>query len=679
MLDIAKIQTRRYLVPQQFTVFSTQRKKCSPTKQALILKSETSQRNDMEFENKTATRKSACKYPSIDYSLNFAINDKKLQFLMEQPNEEQSLFPEITGQKANNPPISNPFPHVLLSRDESIDKKVILGTKYFEIKFKQVPERQQVKKKDVHHVDEHMNNIDLRIKRINVIPAPRRNMIRILDYAKISSKNVNRKLSTSILYNKVDSRQEQPKSSQSNSFQVKSQDSLLRANKALRQDNTQKVNTALRNNEKKKAMKNATMMEPKVVKRYSQSPNTSLFTIKENVGSKKKVKLNKTFSNNAESAATINKKPKFKQKRPKKEEIRKEEAAPILERLKQRSKPVFLTDDNYMFVITFGNNSHLVRRCIERRTDWKEVPESCSIFHFKWQPFSKGIYFDQISISQKQMINHFEHHHEITTKDLLFRNLLLHLDHSKKNVFNYVPVTFLLDMDSEDFFTDLERFIYCYNTIKNTNSLKAINQKLAGFPVLKDKKALTQHKYKLLDSHFAGGNIWILKPTGFNRGRGVSVFDSIERLKKLLKYYSEGVLEAIDLEPVNESGVQNFGCEVVKSSISNINNLPSIIKSRAFVIQKYIERPLLFNERKFDIRVWALVTHEMKLYFFKEGYIRTSCEKYTINNNTIDKKGIHLTNNAIQKYFDGYGAFEDGNQISFSQFQVLQHSNNRNT
>jgi hypothetical protein len=123
---------------------------------------------------------------------------------MQAFNEEQSMLPEITGQKANNP-----FPNVLLPRDESVDKKLILSTKYFEIKFKQVPERQQVKKKEMHHANEYVNNIDLKIKKMNVIPAPRENMIRILDYAKISPKNINRKLSTSITYNKIDSRQEQ--------------------------------------------------------------------------------------------------------------------------------------------------------------------------------------------------------------------------------------------------------------------------------------------------------------------------------------------------------------------------------------------------------------------------------------------------------------------------------------
>lgn len=37
----------------------------------------------------------------------------------------------------------------------------------------------------------------------------------------------------------------------------------------------------------------------------------------------------------------------------------------------------------------------------------------------------------------------------------------------------------------------------------------------------------------------------------------------------------------------------------------------------SFVIQKYMERPLLYKQHKFDIRAFALVTHEMQLLVFE--------------------------------------------------------------
>ena len=39
-------------------------------------------------------------------------------------------------------------------------------------------------------------------------------------------------------------------------------------------------------------------------------------------------------------------------------------------------------------------------------------------------------------------------------------------------------------------------------------------------------------------SHFTGQNVWILKPTGFNRGKGIHVINSLSKLKKLIKEYS---------------------------------------------------------------------------------------------------------------------------------------------
>jgi phosphoribosylamine-glycine ligase len=35
--------------------------------------------------------------------------------------------------------------------------------------------------------------------------------------------------------------------------------------------------------------------------------------------------------------------------------------------------------------------------------------------------------------------------------------------------------------------------------------------------------------------HFAGKNIWILKPTGLNRGKGIHVVNSIKETKRLIR------------------------------------------------------------------------------------------------------------------------------------------------
>ena len=64
-----------------------------------------------------------------------------------------------------------------------------------------------------------------------------------------------------------------------------------------------------------------------------------------------------------------------------------------------------------------------------------------------------------------------------------------------------------------------------------------------------------------------------------------------------------------------------------------------------WLVQKYIERPLLYKGRKFDIRVWALVTSKIEIYFYTNGYLRTSSDDYDLNN---ENNYIHLTNNCLQ-------------------------------
>jgi tubulin---tyrosine ligase len=56
---------------------------------------------------------------------------------------------------------------------------------------------------------------------------------------------------------------------------------------------------------------------------------------------------------------------------------------------------------------------------------------------------------------------------------------------------------------------------------------------------------------------------------------------------------------------------------------------------------------VLFRQRKFDIRVWALISHDCSVYIFKEGYVRTSSEPYNLDDSNLDQIYIHLTNNAV--------------------------------
>lgn len=285
----------------------------------------------------------------------------------------------------------------------------------------------------------------------------------------------------------------------------------------------------------------------------------------------------------------------------------------------------------YKYIIMKGNNSEVIKACMEHRPDWEEIPSFSTIFNFKWQPFSRGIKFDLLSINgQKQLVNHFENHCEITTKDRLFTNLK---EYSESEVFNYVPLTFLVEAKSDNFYEELDKFRSVYKVLKpfsqhnlegseHEQVIEDINDQINNLHWIKVKSNRAAATIKIPPSHYNGYNIWFLKVTQYNRGRGIYVFNDLDKMITLIKELNDGIILS------NNNEQESTNTEVVRdkpaASFSNVHNVPNKIKSSTFVIQKYIERPILINERKFDVRVWVLVTQDNKIYFFKEGYLRTS-------------------------------------------------------
>lgn len=90
---------------------------------------------------------------------------------------------------------------------------------------------------------------------------------------------------------------------------------------------------------------------------------------------------------------------------------------------------------------------------------------------------------------------------------------------------------------------------------------------------------------------------------------------------------------------------------------------------RTCIVQKYIHNPLLIHRRKFDIRTFCMATTcngNYKAYYYQEGYLRTSCREFSLNN--LSNRMVHLTNDAVQKKSEDYGKFEPGNKLSYAEF-----------
>lgn len=74
------------------------------------------------------------------------------------------------------------------------------------------------------------------------------------------------------------------------------------------------------------------------------------------------------------------------------------------------------------------------------------------------------------------------------------------------------------------------------------------------------------------------------------------------------------------------------------------------------MVQKYINRPYLIDDYKFDFRIYVLVTNvqPLRVFMFKEGLARFATEKYKQKN--FNNPFIHLTNYAINKDNENYTA-----------------------
>ena len=69
------------------------------------------------------------------------------------------------------------------------------------------------------------------------------------------------------------------------------------------------------------------------------------------------------------------------------------------------------------------------------------------------------------------------------------------------------------------------------------------------------------------------------------------------------------------------------------------------------IVQQYIQNPYLIEGYKWDLRVYALVTdvNPLQIYIFEEGLVRFSTQKYSLSQNSLGNKFMHLTNTSINK------------------------------
>uniref|UniRef100_A0A0N5BM99 Tubulin polyglutamylase TTLL4 n=1 Tax=Strongyloides papillosus TaxID=174720 RepID=A0A0N5BM99_STREA len=87
------------------------------------------------------------------------------------------------------------------------------------------------------------------------------------------------------------------------------------------------------------------------------------------------------------------------------------------------------------------------------------------------------------------------------------------------------------------------------------------------------------------------------------------------------------------------------------SGITLTTNISQISGETPLVAQEYIEKPLLINGSKFDLRFYVYVPSldPLRIYFYDDGLVRFASLPYSNCPSTMDNKYIYLTNYSINK------------------------------
>eukprot|EP00942_MAST-04A_sp_MAST-4A-sp1_P008094 g8094.t1 len=133
---------------------------------------------------------------------------------------------------------------------------------------------------------------------------------------------------------------------------------------------------------------------------------------------------------------------------------------------------------------------------------------------------------------------------------------------------------------------------------------------------------------------------WIMKPIGKAQGKGIFMFTKI---KDIAKWKTE-----FRWKPENN-------------------------EVESYVVQRYIANPYLVGGKKFDMRIYALVTNfqPLKVYLYRRGFARFSAARYSnsFSSSDINNSVMHLTNVAIQKHGEHYNS-ETGGKWDLRQLKL---------
>ncbi|GMI45796.1 hypothetical protein TrCOL_g10943 [Triparma columacea] len=122
------------------------------------------------------------------------------------------------------------------------------------------------------------------------------------------------------------------------------------------------------------------------------------------------------------------------------------------------------------------------------------------------------------------------------------------------------------------------------------------------------------------------GGLWIMKPIGSAQGKGIFLFSKLSEISEWRTDYRYKPGQSKEKE------------------------------ADAYVVQRYIDNPYLVGGKKFDLRLYVVVTSysPLNVWIYRSGFARFTNARYNSDVSDITNNFMHLTNVAIQKTAEDY-------------------------
>ncbi|CAG6021134.1 unnamed protein product [Menidia menidia] len=277
------------------------------------------------------------------------------------------------------------------------------------------------------------------------------------------------------------------------------------------------------------------------------------------------------------------------------------------------------------FFVGGANGAEIVTSYCQSK-GWQRIYDKHRVdFKLKWCETKSSATYNNFREGE-QLVYQIPNNKVLTTKIGLLNSLreyervgskIKHGKHRRLKMEDFIPTTFRMDVseEREAFFSQREEEGQRQGTQTQEETCQAVSSSEA--------------------------HMWICKPTGLNQGKGISLLKGPEDVAAL----------RLKLQRMEDSLV---------------SGRPHQRRAQAYIVQDYIQNPLLLKGRKFDVRSYLLIACTAPyMIFFRHGYVRLTCDVYNPSSKNLS---AHLTNQYMQKKSPLYHLLKEDTVWSMEAF-----------